>query len=141
MPDFLTCTDRLSEWNKPRFKKVDPIGSVSDLQAHQLAKKGESLMIKRTPRVLCNYDPRPIQMHETNLTAVDKLRADLLSLPQPCAFLSILVPHMEHALHDHTYASKLMTDTTKGLDQETTTVHPKEPFLSVKRNCRSRRVC
>ena len=129
LPDFITCTDRLSEWNKPCSKKVDPI-PVSDLQAHQLAKEDDSLTIKRTPRVPCNYDPRPIQMWETNLTAVDKLRADLLSLPQPCAFLSILVPDVERALHDHTYTSKLMTDNTIGLDQETTTVHLKEtiPF-------------
>ena len=99
------------------FQEGDPI-PVSDLQAHQLAKKGESFMIKRTSRVPCNYDPQLIRMHVTNLTAVDKLRADLLSLPQPCAFLSILVSNTECALHDHTYASKLMTNTTKGLDQE-----------------------
>ena len=33
LPYFLTCTDKLGEWNKPRSKKVDPI-PVSDLQAH-----------------------------------------------------------------------------------------------------------
>ena len=25
LPEFLTCTDRLQQWNKPRHKKVDPI--------------------------------------------------------------------------------------------------------------------
>jgi len=25
LPEFLTCTDRLQQWNKPRPKKVDPI--------------------------------------------------------------------------------------------------------------------
>ena len=38
LPHFLTCTDKLSKWNRPRSKKVDPI-PVSDVQAHQLVKK------------------------------------------------------------------------------------------------------
>ena len=49
----------------------------------------------------------------------------MLSLSQPCALLSILVSDVEHALHDHTYVSKLVTTDVailKDLDQETTAV-------------------
>ena len=120
LPDFLTCTDKLSEWNKPRSKKVDPI-PVSDLQAHQLVKKSELITIKRMPRVPSNYDPRPINLRETSSTTVDNLRADLLLLPQPCAFLTILVPQVERALHDHTY-SKPAADATDDLVQQSTSL-------------------
>ena len=124
LPDFLTCTDKLNEWNRPRSKKVNPI-LVSDLQAHQLVKKGEFITIKRAPRVPSNYDPRPISMRETSSTAVDNLRADLLSLPQPCAFVTILVPQVERSLHDHTY-SKPAADATEDFEQQ---------YIHIKESC------
>ncbi|XP_064384101.1 uncharacterized protein LOC135333109 [Halichondria panicea] len=38
-PDFLTCTQKLQEWNKPRKKKVDPV-PVLDIKEHNYKLKG-----------------------------------------------------------------------------------------------------
>ena len=34
MPEFLTCTQKLQEWNKSCARKVDPI-AVEDVRSHQ----------------------------------------------------------------------------------------------------------
>lgn len=45
-------------------------------------------------------------MRSPDPDAVDRLRADLLFLGQPCALLIILVTTVEKALHDHTYCKQ-----------------------------------
>lgn len=104
LPDFLSCTQQLQEWNKPRPKKLDPV-PVANLLSHQLTIKQPS-KLQRHPRTSTNYDPRPPHLRCTNRLEIDKLRADLLSLGQPCALLTILVPDVNLALHDHTYTKE-----------------------------------
>jgi len=45
-------------------------------------------------------------MRSPDPDAVDTPRADLLLLGQPCALLTIPVPTVEKALHDHTYCKQ-----------------------------------
>lgn len=50
------------------------------------------------------FDPRQPDDRKLGSEALEKLRCDLLSLNQPCAFLNILVPSVEKIRHDHTYS-------------------------------------
>lgn len=102
LPDFLTCTERLQQWNRPRARKVDPI-PVESIKGHQHAIRGIRLKRSRNPRTPNEFDPRPAALRSCDPDAVDQLRADLLSQSQQCAFLTILVPSVEKALHDHHY--------------------------------------
>jgi len=105
LPNFLTCTQKLQEWNRPRPRKVDPI-PVVDIRSHQHAIRGTPLKRSRNPRTPSEFDPRPLHMRSPDPDAVDRLRADLLLLGQPSALLTILVPTVEKALHDHTYCKQ-----------------------------------
>ena len=101
LPDFLTCTDKLQEWNRLRPKNLDII-SVANLSSRRqeiLKKKGK----ENSPSPSC-YDPRPPEYRQVSLEAVEKLRCDLLSLNQPCAFLDILFPSVDKVMHDHSYS-------------------------------------
>ena len=122
MPEFLTCTQRLQEWNKPRAKKVDPI-AVEDIRGHQQVIMADTpRKLIRNPRIPSNFDPQPVDCRQTDPIALEKLRTDLLSLGKPCALLTILVPKVEIALHDHTtYNKKLECSTGK------TSISPPDP--------------
>ena len=69
-PEYLTCTDKLQEWNKPRPKKVD-ILSVSNLTS----RRNNILQKKDSP-----VDPRPPDLRQLSNEAIEKFRCDLLSL-------------------------------------------------------------
>ena len=110
---LLPSADKLQEWNRPRPKKLDII-PVADLSS----RRHEILKTERKENSLSPscYDPRPPEHHRVSLEAVEKLRCDLLSLNQPCAFLDILVPSVDKIQHNHCYAlPPAANDSTKGI--------------------------
>ena len=66
LTDFLTCTEKLQEWNKPRPKKVEILPVVELTARRQEILKKPSLNCP----VPSNYDPRPsnLQQSSENLT-------------------------------------------------------------------------
>ena len=98
LPDFLTCTDKLQEWNRPRPKKlaVIPVANLTARRSNILQResKGSSLS---------NFNPRQPHHRTIDSEAVENLRYDLLSLSEPCAILDILVPSAKKIKHDHSY--------------------------------------
>lgn len=94
LPNFLTYIQKLQEWNRSRPRKVDPI-PVVDIRNHQHAIRGTPLKQSRNPGTPSEFDPRHLHMRSPDPDAVDRLRADLLFLGQPCALLIILVPTVE----------------------------------------------
>ena len=103
-PDFLTCTEKLQQWNIPRPKRL-PLIPVCDLSS----RRHEILQKEKKGTSLNAFIPRPLEHRQYDASAVEQLRCDLLSLSQPCAFLHILVPSLSHIHHDHTY-SQLPTE-------------------------------
>ena len=108
----------MQEWIKPRGKKLDA-KPVTDLKGHKISINAVNLNRRESSRTPTNYDPRPSHLRATDTKALDILRADLLSINQPCAFNCILVPSVERALHDHTYSRKVGVDTMTSLVSET----------------------
>ena len=99
LPEFLTCTEKLQEWNRPRPKKLAII-PVADLAA----RRSDILLREGKGSSLSTFDPRQPHQRTFDTAAVETLRCDLLSLNQPCAFLDILVPPLDKITHDHTYS-------------------------------------
>ena len=101
MPDYLTCTQQLQQWNKPRQKRVEPI-PVTSIKKYQNSINNPRA--PKRPRTPSNFDPRPLEYrHPSNTNELEKLRTDLLHLGRPCALLSVLVPDVDKAMHDHSY--------------------------------------
>ena len=98
VPEFLTCTDKLQQWNRPRPKKLEVIPVAS------LTSRRSELLNKAVSKSASTFDPQQPNDRELGSGALEKLRCDLLSLNQPCAFLHILVPSVEKVRHDHTYS-------------------------------------
>ena len=98
-----TCTDVLQIWNKPRAKKVNPI-PVDELGS----RRRELTNSSRRANVL--FDPRPLSLRKESTTALEKLRCDLLGLPQQCALVTILIPSVEKIQLDHCYTSLTVED-------------------------------
>ena len=101
VPEFLTCTDKLQQWNRPRGRHVDPI------PVEQLGTRRRDLMPTKE-RALGSqmiFDPRPLCLRGANPVALETLRCDLLSLGQPSGLLSVIVPCTEKIDHDHCYCS------------------------------------
>ena len=99
MPTFLTCTDQLQSWNKPRGRKVEPI------PVDMLCSRRSELTNKSKKTVV--FDPRPQQFRVESSVLVENLRCDLLNSrsTESCALLTVLVPSLLSIQHDHTYAS------------------------------------
>jgi len=111
LPEFLTCTDRLQQWNKPRPKKVDPI-PVAEFSKRKVD------IVKKGNKDLCisKFNPRPSSKQADNPSLLENLRVVLLGLTAPSALSQLLVAPEHVALHDHTYSSK--------------TTNPPQPFLN-----------
>ena len=101
IPDFLTCTDKLQAWNRPKPKKVNPI-PVTDFSKRkmEITKKYEK------KQSITEYDPRPPSMQVDNPFLLENLRISLLQSSNASAFLQLLVAPEHIAMHDHTYCSK-----------------------------------
>ena len=104
IPDFLTCTEKLQEWNKPRKRNLDPI-PVTAIRDHQQTVASPTKS-PRCPRVPLKFDPRPLSLRQHDPKAVEKLRTTLINLNKRCAFLTILVPSVVSIEHDHSYSRK-----------------------------------
>ena len=99
LPEYVTCTDKLQQWNKPREKKV-PI-----IPLHQLnARRSEILQLNSSGKNLSTFDPRQPEDRKLCEGTIEELRCNLLTLNQHCAFLDILIPSVNKIAHDHTYA-------------------------------------
>ena len=107
LPEFLTCTDQLQQWNRPRPKKLDiiPVANLTARRSELLIKESKSISIS-------TFDPRQPEHRKNSTGAIENLRCDLLSLEQHCAFLDILVPSVDKINHDHTYALPPMDEVT-----------------------------
>ena len=99
LPEFLTCTDQLQQWNRPRPKKLEviPVAKLSSRRSETLKKVSRSTSVS-------TFDPPPPAHHKLGHDAIETLRCDLLALNQPLAFLDILVPSADKVRHDHTYS-------------------------------------
>lgn len=100
LPEFLTCTDQLQQWNRTRGRRVEPI-PVDQLGA----RRRELFPSKRAAGSKVIFDPRPQSLREPDPIALEDLRCDLISLGMPCGLLSILVPSVQKVEHDHCYLS------------------------------------
>ena len=101
LPEFLTCTQRLQEWNKPRPRKVNPI-PVLELTS----RRKELLRAKGNPRpVPTQYDPRPASLRCPDPVQLENLRTDLLQINRPFCLNQLLRAPIHIALHDHNYAA------------------------------------
>ena len=107
LPDFLTCTQRLQEWNKPRPRKVEPI-PVLNLTARRKEILHRKNTVRPTPP---EYDPRPISLREPGHLQLEKLRTDLFQLNRPCVLSQLLRAPVEVALHDHNYCATRVPNT------------------------------
>ena len=98
-PEFLTCTDRLQQWNQPRAKRIDPI------PVNQLGARRRELLPPRKKSSGANviFDPRPLAYREPDPGALEELRCTLHTLKEPCALLSVLIPCTKKVAHDHCY--------------------------------------
>ena len=114
IPDFLTCTDRLQQWNKPRPKKIDPI-PVAEFSKRKvdIVKKGNKDLY------ISEFDPRPSSKQVDNPSLLENLRVTLLGLNAPSALSQLLVAPEHIALHDHTYCSKATILSPPSLNNET----------------------
>ena len=101
LPEFLTCTDKLQQWNRPRGRHVEPI------PVEQLGSRRRDLMPTKEPALGSQmvFDPRPLSLKQADPVALETLRCDLLSLGQPSGLLSVIVPSTEKIDHDHCYCS------------------------------------
>ena len=97
---YLTCTDRLQEWNKPRQKRLDPLPVTS------LSSRRNEILQNNKNSSLVLFDPRLSGNQKIGNEAIEKLRCDLLSLDQSPAFLDVLVPSVDKIDHDHKFYSK-----------------------------------
>ena len=95
-PNFLTCTERLQEWNKPRSCCLDiiPVDELSS-HRHHLLKKESSEMSS------ASYDPCPLSMRSIDCSLTENLRVNLANQSGNSVFLQILVPQLSVCLHDH----------------------------------------
>ena len=100
-PEFLTCTDRLQQWNKPRPKKVDPI-PVAEFSKRKVD------IVKKGNKDFCisEFDPHLSTKQVDNRSLLENLRVTLLGLNAPSALSQLLVAPEHVALHEHTYYSK-----------------------------------
>ena len=96
IPDFLTCTDKLQQWNRPRPKKLEVIPVTS------LSSRRRKIMNKKKSLQICTFDPRPLEHRQIRSRGIEKLRCDLLQLNQSFAFSDVLVPLLDNITHDHT---------------------------------------
>ena len=68
LPDFIACTEKLQEWNRPRGKKVQPI-PVEDF----IDRKHEILGNYRQAPAQKEYDPRPPRYRTPDVARVELL--------------------------------------------------------------------
>ena len=103
LPDFITCTEKLQEWNRPRGKKVQPI-PVEDF----IDRKHEILGSYRQAPAQKEYDPRPHEYRTLDVARIEQLRRELLAINHDVVLLHLLCPPLDLIEHDHCYYSRSM---------------------------------
>ena len=83
---FLTCTDKLQAWNKPKPKKVEPI-PVEDF----CRRKTEITRKQNKRQSIAEYDPYPTSVQTNNAALLENLRVSLLQSNYTSSFLQLLV--------------------------------------------------
>ena len=101
LPEFITSTQKLQQWNKPRPCRVD-IVPVVDLSSRR--KDIQNKMIPNRP-VPEEYDPRPLCMRSPEPHLLEELRIGLLKKNSDAVLVQLLVPPIHVALHDHDYVA------------------------------------
>ena len=101
LPEFLTCTEKLQQWNQPRARRIDPI------PVNQLGVRRRELLPPKNKSSGAHviFDPRPLALREADPASLEELRCTLLTLGEPCGVLSVLVPCTKKVAHDHCYAT------------------------------------
>ena len=100
LPEFLTCTDKLQQWNHPRGRRVEPV------PVDKISARRHELLPSRTSTASQLYDPRPAYLRVPDPKLLEILRCDLINQgQQPCGFLSLLIPSFDKIQHDHSYTS------------------------------------
>ena len=84
IPDFLTCNDKLQQWNRPRPKKLEVIPVTS------LSSRRRKIMNKKKSLQICTFDPRPLEHRQIGSSGIEKLCCDLLQLNQSFAFSDVI---------------------------------------------------
>ena len=114
-PEFLTCTDKLQQWNHPRAKRIDPI------PVNPLGTRRRELLPPRKKSSGANviFDPRPLAYREPDPGALEELRCTLYTLKKP-ALLSVLIPCTKKVAHDHCY----ITTEQNSVPKHSCTKHP-----------------
>ena len=95
LPDFVTPTERLQEWNRPRPHKVEPIPVTELSERRREIKKKESVFS------LKHFNPQPLEIKVNQPCLLESMRVALLE--QNSAFSQLLVAPVSVALKDHTY--------------------------------------
>ena len=103
LPDFITCTEKLQEWNRPHGRKVQPI-PVEDF----IDRKHKILGNYRQAPAQKEYDPRPHRYRTPDVACVKLLRRELLAINHDVVLLHLLCPLLGLTEHDHCYYSKSM---------------------------------
>lgn len=85
IPGFVTSTEKLQEWNKPRRKKLEtmPVAARKQVILNKVSD------LRPVPSL---YDPRPVTLREFNPDNLEGLRVDLLMCNPWCSMLQLLVP-------------------------------------------------
>jgi hypothetical protein len=103
LPDFLTSTDRLQTWNRPRPHKLAPI-PVEEMRTRKEQLMPPKFHSSQDTRRVSQFDPRPEEYRRSD-PKCESLRCQLLQLNTPCAFTHLLIPQVDKIFHDHTYCS------------------------------------
>ena len=103
LPELITCTDVLQQWNRPCPKKQDPI-TVDELKS-----KKHEILSKSQP-IPTLYDPRPPSMRIVDHESLEQLRLNL-SIDHHCAILQQLIPSNKYLKHDHTHCKPMSNET------------------------------
>ena len=99
VPEFLTCTDRLQQWNRPHAQRIDLI-PVHQLGAHRCELVPPK---KKSSGAQMIFDPRPLPQRSADPAALEQLRCELLTLGKSYAILSVLIPCTAKVAHNHCY--------------------------------------
>ena len=100
LPDFISSTQKLQEWNQPRSCRVEVIPAIDlSLRRLEILNKDTSTHCTRSP-VPSMYDPQPHSMRSPDPDSLEELHVNLLNGTVHCVLTQLLVPPVQIALRD-----------------------------------------
>ena len=97
LPDFVSCTEKLQDWNHPRPRKAEAIPVIElNTRRNEIKKKEVSLSFKE-------YNPQPLGLKVDQPQLVENMCVTLLE--QKSAFSQLLIAPVSIALKNHTYCT------------------------------------